>query len=57
MYIDKLDNIVDECNNTYHRTVKMKPVDLEDNAYFDFDKKVNDRDPKFKVDNHARISK
>ena len=57
MYIDKLDNVVDECNNTYHRTIKMKPVDLEDNSYFDFDKKVNDRDPKFKVGDHARISK
>ena len=35
MYIDKLDDIVDECNNTYHRTIKMKPVDFKDNAYID----------------------
>ena len=35
MYIDKLDDIVNEYNNTYHRTTKMKPVDIKDNTYFD----------------------
>ena len=29
--IDKLDDIVNECNNAYHRTIKMKPVDVKDN--------------------------
>ena len=57
MYIDKLDDIVNEYNNTYHRTIKMKPVDVEDNTYIDFKKEVNDKDPKFKVDNHVRVSK
>ena len=33
VYIDKLDDIVDEYNNTYHRTIKMKPVDVKDNTY------------------------
>ena len=32
MYIDKLDDIVNEYNNTKHRTTKMKPIDLEDNT-------------------------
>ena len=36
--IDKLDDIVDECNNTYHRTIKMKPVDVKYNTYIDFEK-------------------
>ena len=57
VYIDKLDDIVNEYNNTYHRTIKMKPVDVEDNTYIDFEKEVNDKDPKFKVCNHVRISK
>ena len=57
MYIDKLDDIVDEYNNTYHRTIKMKPVDVKDNTYIDFEKEVNDRDPRFKVGDHVRISK
>ena len=42
MYVDKLD-IVNECNNTYHRTIKMKPVDAKDNTYIDFKKEVNDK--------------
>ena len=35
----------------------MKPVDVEDNTYIDFSKEVNDKDPKFKVGHHVRISK
>ena len=57
VYINKLDGIVDEYNNTYHRTIKMKPADVKDNAYIDFKKEVNAKDPKFKVGNHVRISK
>ena len=57
VYIDKLDDIVDEYNNTYHRTIKMKPVDVKDNTYIDFEKEVNDKDPKFKVGDNVRISK
>ena len=57
MYIDKLDDTVNEPNNTYHRTIKMKPIYVEDNAYIDFEKEVNDRDPKFKVGDHVKISK
>ena len=57
MYIDKLDDIVNEYNNTKHRTTKMKPNDFKDNTYIDFGKGVNDNDPKFKVGDHVRISK
>ena len=57
MYIDKLDDIVNEHNNTYHRTIKMKPVDAKDNTYIDSNKEVNDKDRKFKVEDHVRISK
>ena len=46
VYIDKLDDIVGEYNNTYHRTIKIY-----------FKKEVNDKDPKFKVGDHVRISK
>ena len=57
VYIDKLDDIVDEHNNTYHRTIKMKPVDVKDNTYIYFEKKVDNKDPKFKVGDNIRISK
>ena len=62
MYIDKLDDIVNEYINTYHRTIKMKPVDVTDNTYIDSmklhsSKEVNDKDSKFKVGYRVRISK
>ena len=57
VYIDKLDDIVGEYNNAYHRTIKMKPVDVKDKTYIDFKKEVNDKDPKFKVGDRVRISK
>ena len=39
VYIDKLNDIVDEYNNTYHRTIKMKPVNVKDNTSIDLKKK------------------
>ena len=57
VYIDKLDDIVNEYNNTYRRTIKMKPFDVKDNTYINIAKEVNDKDPKFKVGDHVRISK
>ena len=44
VYIDKLDDIVNKYNNTCHRTIKMKPVDVKYNTYIDFDKQINDKD-------------
>ena len=57
VYIDKLDNIANEYNNTYHRAIKMKPIDIKDNTYINIDKEVNDKDLKFKVGDHVRILK
>ena len=58
VYIDKLDDIVNEYNNAYHRTIKMKPIDVTDNTYINIGKEVNnDKDPKFKVGEHVRIPK
>ena len=49
VYINKLDDIVHEYNNAYHRTIKMKPIEVKDNTYTYSIKEVNDKDPKFKV--------
>ena len=57
VHIDKLDDIVNEYSNTYHRTIKIKPIDVKDNTYINICKEVNDKDPKFKVGDHVRISK
>ena len=56
VYIDKLDDIVNEYNNTYHRTIKMKSVDVKENTYIDFKKELNDKDPKLKVGDYVRTS-
>ena len=56
VYIDKLDDIVGEYHNTYHRTIKMKPVDVKDNTHIDFEKEFNDKDRKFKIGDHVKIS-
>ena len=57
MNIDKLAVIVNEHSNTYHRTIKMKPVDVKLNAYVDFGVANNDKDPKFNFGDHVKISK
>ena len=57
VYIDKLDDIVNKYNNTYHSTIKMKPVDVKSNTYIDSSKEINDKDPKFKIGDIVRISK
>ena len=57
VYIDKLDDIGKKYNNTYHKSIKMKPVDVKDNTYINFKKESNDKNPKFKVGDHVRISK
>ena len=40
VYIDKLDDTVNEYNNAYHRTIKIKPTDVKDNAYINIGKEV-----------------
>ena len=57
VYINKLDDIVNEYNNKYHTTIKMKPIDVKDNTYINTSKKINYKDPKFKVGDRVRISK
>ena len=55
VYIDKLDYIVNEYNNTYHRTTKMKPIEAKDNTNINSSKEV--KDSKFHFGDHVRISK
>ena len=57
VYVDKSDDIINKYNDTYHRTIKLKPIDVKDNAYINIDKEVNDKKPKFKAGDHVRISK
>ena len=55
VYIDKLDDIVNKYNNTYHSTIKMKPVDVKSSTYIDSSKEINDKNPKLKIADIVRI--
>ena len=57
MYIDKLDDIVNKFNNTYHSTNKTKPVNVVPSTYIDSSQEINNEDPKFKTGVTVRISK
>ena len=58
VHIKKSDDIVNECNNKYHRTIKMKPVDTYiDSMELHPTELHSNKDPKFKLSDHVRISK
>ena len=56
-YFDVLDGIVDNYNNTVHRTIKMKPTDVTADSYAEYNENSNKKEPKFKVGHYVRISK
>ena len=56
-YFDVLDAIVNKYNNTVHRSIKMKPTDVTSDVYAEYNEDSNEKDRKFKVGDHARISK
>ena len=57
MYIDKLDDIVNKYNNTYHKKIKIKPADVKQSTYIDSSKEINNEDTKFKISDIVRISR
>ena len=57
IYFDVLNDIVDKYKNTYHRTIKIKPIDLGNDSFAEYNEESNEKDPKFKVGYHVRISK
>ena len=56
VYFNVLNDIVDKYK-TYHKTIKMKPVDVKSDSFAEYDEESNEKDPKFKVGDHVRISK
>ena len=57
LYFDVLDDIIKKYNNTVHRTIKMKPIDVTSDSYAEYDGDSNEKDPKCKVGDCVRISK
>ena len=54
---DVLNHIVDEYNNTYHRIIKMKPINVKSDSFVEYNEESNEKDPKYKVGDHVRIPK
>ena len=57
VYFDVLNDIVDEYNNTYHKTIKMKPVDVKNDSFVEYNEESSEKDCKLKICDHVRISK
>ena len=57
VYFDVLDDSVNKYNNTFHRTIKMKPVDVTSYSYAEYNEDSNETKPKFKAGDRIRISK
>ena len=58
VYVDVLDDIANKYNNTVHRSIKMKPVDVISDLYAEYNEDFNKKDPKLnKVGDHVRIWK
>ena len=57
VYFDVLDDIVNKYNNTVHRTIKMKPINVTDDSFVEYNEESNKKDPKFKIGDHVKISK
>ena len=56
-YFDVLDDIVNKYNNTVHKTIKMKSIDVTSDSHTEYNEDFNKKDPKFKVADHVRVSK
>ena len=57
VYFDVLDYIVNKYNNTFQRSIKMKPIDITSDSYAEYNEDSNEKGPKFKIGDHVRISK
>ena len=54
IHFNVLDDIVNKYNNTIHRTVKMKPIDVTGDSYGEYNESFNEKDPRFKVGDNVR---
>ena len=57
VYFEVLNDIVDKYNNKYHKTIKMKAIDVKSDSFAEYNEESNEKNPKFKVGNNVKISK
>ena len=55
-YIDELDDIANKHNDTYHTTIKLKPVDVNSSTYIHTGVENNEKNPQFEIGDHVKIS-
>ena len=56
VYYHVLDDIVKKYNNTYHSTIKMKPIDVKDNNFTEYIEESNEKDSKFKIGDYVTLN-
>ena len=56
VYFDVLDDIVNKYNNTVHKTIKMKPIDVAPDSYAEYYEDSNEKDRKFEAGDRVKIS-
>ena len=57
VYVNVLNDIVDKYNSTYHKTIKMKPIDVKSDSFAEYNEESNEKDPIFKIGDHVRLLK
>ena len=57
VYFDMLHDIVNKYNNTVHRTIKKKPIEVKSDFHAECNEDSDEKHPKFRVDDRVRISK
>ena len=55
VYFNVLDDIVEKYSNSFHNLIKIKPKDVTDNNFVEYNEESNKKDPKFKIGDHVRI--
>ena len=57
VYFNVLNDIADKYNNAYHKTLKIKPIDIKNDPLAEYNEESNEKDPRYKVSDHVGISK
>ena len=57
VYYNVLNDIVETYNNTFHSSIKMKPINVENDSFAEYNEESNEKDSKFKISDHVRVSK
>ena len=57
IYVDVLDDVVNKYNNIVHKTITMKPIDVTNDSFAEYNEESNKKDPKFKINAHVKIYK